>query len=75
MSSTAVQAYLTPEEYLTWERKSEFKNEYLQGHIVAMSGASYQHTTIITMQYTIAGKLYSQLRGRSNVQSIPTICA
>ena len=62
MSSTAVQTYLTPEEYLAWERKAEFKNEYLRGHIVAMSGASYQHT-LITMN--ISGELYIQLKGRA----------
>ena len=27
MSSSAVQTYLTPEEYLAWERKAEFKTE------------------------------------------------
>ena len=62
MSSTAAQTYLPPEEYLTWERKAEFKNEYLRGHIVAMSGASYHHT-LITMN--ISGELYIQLKGRS----------
>lgn len=29
MSSAAVQTYLTPEEYLAWERKSDTKHEYL----------------------------------------------
>ena len=60
MSSAAAQTYLTSEEYLTWERKAEFKSEYLQGHIVAMSGASYQHTLIAAN--TIA-EIHSQLRG------------
>ena len=50
MSSTAAQTYLTPEEYLAWERKSDTKHEYLRGEIIAMSGASYQHT-LITMKY------------------------
>ena len=48
MSSAALQTHLTPEEYLAWERKSELKNEYLRGHIVAMSGASFVHNMIIT---------------------------
>ena len=60
MSSTAAQTYLTPEEYLAWERKSDTKHEYLRGEIIAMSGASYQHT-IITMN--ISGELYIQLKG------------
>ena len=60
MSSAAVQTYLTPEEYLAWERKADTKHEYLRGEIIAMSGASYQHT-IITMN--ISGELYIQLKG------------
>ena len=60
MSSAAVQTYLTPEEYLAWERKADTKHEYLRGELIAMSGASYQHT-IITMN--ISGELYIQLKG------------
>ena len=59
MSSTAEQTYLTPEAYLAWERKADTKHEYLRGEIIAMSGASYQHT-IITMN--ISGELYVQLK-------------
>ncbi len=59
MSSTAVQTYLTPEEYLAWERKADIKHEYLRGEIIAMSGASYHHT-LITM--SISGELYIQLK-------------
>ena len=60
MSSAVVQTHLTPEEYLAWERKADIKHEYLRGEIIAMSGASYQHT-IITMN--ISGELYIQLKG------------
>ena len=60
MSSAAVQTYLTPEEYLAWERKADIKHEYLRGEIIAMSGASYEHT-LITMN--ISGELYIQLKG------------
>lgn len=60
MPSTAAQTYLTPEEYLAWERKADIKHEYMRGEIIAMSGASYQHT-IITMN--ISGELYIQLKG------------
>ena len=59
MSSTAVQAYLTPEEYLAWERKSDTKHEYLGGEIIAMSGASRAHSLIVT---NISGELYIQLK-------------
>lgn len=62
MTSVAIQTQLTPEEYLTWERKAITKSEYVGGKIVAMSGASYRHT-LITMN--ISGELYIQLKGHS----------
>ena len=40
MSSAVVKSPITPEEYLALERKSPFKNEYDNGFITAMSGAS-----------------------------------
>ena len=42
MSSIAAQTHLTPEEYLAFERKATTKHEYLNGQIVAMSGASFR---------------------------------
>ena len=60
MSSTAAQTYLTPEEYLAWERKADIKHEYLRGEIIAMSGASRAHSLIVT---NISGELYIQLKG------------
>lgn len=60
MSSAAVRTYLTPEEYLAWERKSDTKHEYLHGEIIAMSGASRAHSLIVT---NISGELYIQLKG------------
>ena len=52
MSTLPAQTYLTPEEYLTWERKQPFKNEYHNGQIIAMSGASRSHNRI-TVDITI----------------------
>ena len=62
MASAATQTYLAPAEYLAWERKANTKHEYRSGHIVAMAGASYQHTLITT---NISGELYIQLKGRA----------
>ena len=58
MSSIAARTYLTPEEYIAAERKATLKSEYLNGEIVAMSGASDTHN-LITMN-TSTG-LYNQL--------------
>ena len=52
MSTLTAQTHLTPEEYLTWERKQPFKNEYHNGQIVARSGASRSHNRI-TVDITI----------------------
>lgn len=61
ISSTAVQQRYTPEQYLALERRAVYKSEYINGHIMAMAGASRQHNLI-------AGNLYrevsQQLRGR-----------
>ena len=60
MSSVAAQTYLTPEEYLAFERKATTKHEYVNGHIIAMSGASFAHN-FLTMN--VANQLYNQLIG------------
>ena len=60
MSSLAAQTIYTPEEYLALERKATLKSEYLNGEILAMSGASLAHTHITL---DIATELNNQLRG------------
>lgn len=59
MSSLAKQ-YYTPEQYLALERKAEYKSEYINGEIYAMSGASREHNLI---GGNIFAALHSQLRG------------
>ena len=61
MSTLTAQTYLVPEEYLAWERKQPFKNEYHNGQIVAMSGASRSHNRI-TVDITV--QLSNQLIGQ-----------
>jgi len=46
--STLAKTFVTPEEYLELERKAEWKNEYRDGKIYAMSGVSRQHDWITT---------------------------
>ena len=45
--STQPKHLLTPEEYLEIERKAEFKSEYYQGEMFAMSGAAWEHNMIV----------------------------
>lgn len=61
MSSTA-RAFLTPEQYLAFERKSETKHEYDRGRIIAMAGASRIHNLIAM---NIASEIHRQLRDRT----------
>ena len=61
MTAIAVQTHLTPEEYLAWERKAPFKNEYLAGQVLAMSGASRAHNLITG---NVFNGLYNQLINR-----------
>ena len=60
MSSLAAQTIFTPEEYLVSERKATVKSEYINGEILAMSGASLAHTRITA---DIVTELNNQLRG------------
>jgi Uma2 family endonuclease len=55
--ATAALTYYTPEEYLALERHAEFKSEYIDGRIVAMTGASAPHNRI-------AGSVHAELRAR-----------
>ena len=61
MASAVAQTYLTPEEYLAFERKEAYKNEYINGQIVPMSGASFAHNFITA---NIACQLHNQLMER-----------
>lgn len=53
--------YLSPEEYLSMERRAEFKSEYVDGVAYAMAGGSERHN-LITANIIIA--LGVQLRDR-----------
>ena len=62
MAISAVQTHLSPEEYITLERKAKpdantVRNEYIQGEIIAMSGASFTHNLI-------KGNIFVQLHNR-----------
>ncbi|HYR08173.1 MAG TPA: Uma2 family endonuclease [Longimicrobium sp.] len=60
--ATAALTYYTPEEYLALERHAEFKSEYIDGRIVAMTGAPDPHVTI---SLNIHAELRARFRGRA----------
>ena len=45
--SAQSQPRLTAEEYLALDRAAEFRSEYYDGQMYAMSGASYVHGIIV----------------------------
>jgi len=59
--SAQPQPRLTPEQYLAADRSAEFRHEYYNGHIYAMSGGSYRHAQIIG---NLAGELRTALKTR-----------
>ena len=59
--SRQVKTCITPEEYLAFERKAENKNEYVNGEIFAMTGASRKHNLIVG---NLVRELGQQLKGK-----------
>ena len=59
--SAQSQPHLSPEEYLALDRAAEFRNEYYDGHMYAMSGGSYPHGKIIG---NLSGWLWHRLKGK-----------
>ena len=65
MATPAAQIRLTPEEYIAFERKALpdaeiIRHEYINGELIAMSGASREHNLITG---NIFGELRTFLRG------------
>src|SRR5260370_23832412 len=56
-----VRRLFTPDEYLIIERRAEFKSEYLDGEIFAMSGATSVHNRIAGNVFMEVGL---QLKGK-----------
>ena len=52
--------FITPEEYLERERQAEYKSEYYNGEIFAMSGASRNHALLTS---NVIAALHNALRG------------
>jgi Uma2 family endonuclease len=51
--------YLSEEEYLANEARSEFKSEYHNGEVVAMAGASLAHNVLVS---NLLGELFASLQ-------------
>lgn len=53
--------FVTAEEYLEIERRAETRSEYLDGEMLAMTGASLSHNVIAG---NLVGELRQQLKRR-----------
>lgn len=51
----------TESEYLAFERQGDTRHEFIDGHVLAMSGASREHNLITSSTHF---SLYGQLRGK-----------
>ena len=65
MAARGVQTYLTPEEYITLERKAipdaeTVRSKYIKGKIIPRSSSNLAHNLITG---NIAGELHTRLRG------------
>ena len=65
MAASATQTYLTPEEYITFERKAipdadTVKTEYIKGKIIPRSSSNRAHNLI---NGNILGELHTRLKG------------
>jgi Uma2 family endonuclease len=61
MSLPRTLSYFGPEEYLAFERVTDARHEYLDGHVYAMAGESIEHSRICV---NVAGELRARLKGR-----------
>ncbi len=59
--STLPHIPVTEEEYLAYDLASDGKNEFVNGEILAMSGATDTHNAVV---WHLSGLLYQQLRGK-----------
>jgi Uma2 family endonuclease len=59
--------FISPEEYLEMERAAEYKNEYYNGQVMAMSGASLKHNII---EGNLITELSNFLKGK-NCRALP----
>ena len=51
---------VTEEQYLAIDRAAEFRSEFLDGEMIAMSGGSMRHAQL---QANVIGELFAALRG------------
>jgi len=61
MADAAERLRMTEDEYLAFERASEERHEFADGEIFAMSGGTFEHTTVAA---NMIGELRESLRGR-----------
>ena len=54
-SNQTEKSYYTPEEYLAFEEKADYKHEYRNGKIIVMPGGTTNHNEI-------AGNFYANLK-------------
>ena len=62
--------FLTPEEYLVWEAKQEFRHEYIDGEVYAMAGGTIAHNDIALNAYNALRSHLKAMGCRINVADV-----
>jgi Uma2 family endonuclease len=73
--STLPKTFVTPEEYLELERKAEYKSEYCNGEIFAMSGASRKHDVIAMQLHMLVAQHLRGKKCRSHTSDMRVLVA
>src|SRR3954451_22339282 len=60
--STLPTPYITEEQYLEFDRKADFKSQYIDGQMYAMAGAREAHNQLV---FAFAGLAFPAVRSRS----------
>ncbi|AFY36669.1 protein of unknown function DUF820 [[Leptolyngbya] sp. PCC 7376] len=61
---------MTPEEYLAWEEQQEYRYEYIDGEIIAMTGGSLAHNDIALNLYSLLRPHLKKRGCRINVADV-----
>jgi Uma2 family endonuclease len=61
---------LTPQEYLDWEAQQEYRYEYIDGEIIAMTGGTIPHNDIALNFYSALRPFLRQRGCRANVSDV-----
>ena len=61
---------LTPQEYLDWEAQQDYRYEYIDGEIIAMTGGTIPHNDLALNFYSALRPFLRERGCRANVSDV-----